>query len=91
MRLQNPHWKAMSVKQPRFMGGEMEMSSYQPAGHIPREMYTQPVFPPQQHVPELRQPTIYSDGKTPISNLQILRSSSTLVYLTILVSLYFQC
>lgn len=64
MRLQNPHWGAMSTHHPRVLGGEGDMAPHQPAGPVPREFIHQPVLQPQQQPPELRQPTIYSDGKT---------------------------
>ncbi|XP_076590365.1 relA-associated inhibitor [Chaetodon auriga] len=65
MRLQNPHWGAMSTRHPRVLGGEGDIGPYQPAVRIPREFPNQPVHQPQQHPPELRQPAIYSDVLNP--------------------------
>lgn len=64
MRLQNPHWGVMLPQQPRVMGREGVMPPYPPAVPIPREFFRQPVFQLQQPPPELRQPAVYSDGKT---------------------------
>lgn len=55
MRLQNPHWGAMSTRH-AMPAGEGD----KPA--LPREFFCQPVFQPQYHPPELRQPGVYSDG-----------------------------
>lgn len=63
MRLQNPHWGAMSTRHPR-VGGESDMAAYQAAAPMPREFFKQPVFQPQRQPPELRQPALYSDGIT---------------------------
>lgn len=61
MRLQNPHWGAMS----RVLGGEGGMALYQPPVPIPREFFHQTVpQQPLQQPPELRQPAVYADGKT---------------------------
>nr|XP_046245789.1 relA-associated inhibitor [Scatophagus argus] len=65
MRLQNPHWGAMSTHHPRALGGEGDMAPYQPAVPIPVEFFNQPVLQPQQYPPELRQPAIYSDVLNP--------------------------
>ncbi|XP_051253511.1 relA-associated inhibitor isoform X1 [Dicentrarchus labrax] len=65
MRLQNPHWGAMSTHHPRALGGEGDMTPYLPAVPFPREFSNHPVFHPQQHPPELRQPAIYSDVLNP--------------------------
>lgn len=40
------------------------MAAYQPAPPMPREFFKEPFFQPQRHPPELRQPAVYSDGKT---------------------------
>lgn len=64
MRLQNPHWEAMSTRNPRVLGIEGDVAPYQPAVRIPREFSNQPVHLPHQQPPELRQPAIYSDGIT---------------------------
>ncbi|XP_019944073.2 relA-associated inhibitor [Paralichthys olivaceus] len=62
MRLQNPHWGGMSSPPPRVVGGEVDMTPYQPAPPFPREFFRQPVpQPPAQ----LRQPAIYSDVLNP--------------------------
>lgn len=61
MRLQNPHWSAMSTRHPR-VGGESNMAAYQPAAPMPREFFQQPGFHPQRQPAELRQPALYSDG-----------------------------
>ncbi|XP_056905942.1 relA-associated inhibitor isoform X1 [Takifugu flavidus] len=61
MRLQNPHWGAMSTRHPR-LGGEGDMAAYQPAPPMPREFFKEPFFQPQRHPPELRQPAVYSDA-----------------------------
>lgn len=63
MRLQNPQWGAMSARHPR-VGGESDMAAYQPAAPMPREFFQQPIFQPQRRPPELRQPAVYSDGRT---------------------------
>ncbi|XP_035857320.1 relA-associated inhibitor isoform X1 [Sander lucioperca] len=58
MRLQNPHWGAMS----RVLGGEGGMALYQPPVPIPREFFHQTVpQQPLQQPPELRQPAVYAD------------------------------
>lgn len=62
MRLQNPHWGAMSTRHPR-VGDESNMAAYQAAAPMPREFFKQPIFQPQRHPPELRQPALYSDGR----------------------------
>lgn len=61
MRLQNPQWGGKATRHPRVLGGEGDMGPYQPMP-ILREFFYPPVH--QQHPPELRQPAIYSDGKT---------------------------
>uniref|UniRef100_A0A8D3BET7 Protein phosphatase 1, regulatory subunit 13 like n=1 Tax=Scophthalmus maximus TaxID=52904 RepID=A0A8D3BET7_SCOMX len=61
MRLQNPHWVGNTRHQPRVVGGEGDMTPYQPAVPFPREFFHQFVPQPQLHPPELRQPAIYSD------------------------------
>uniref|UniRef100_UPI0037E7C312 relA-associated inhibitor n=1 Tax=Semicossyphus pulcher TaxID=241346 RepID=UPI0037E7C312 len=63
MRLQNPHWAAMTTRHPRVLGGEGEW--VQPAVPIPREFFHQPMVLLPQHPPELRQPAIYSDVLNP--------------------------
>ncbi|XP_008295411.1 relA-associated inhibitor [Stegastes partitus] len=63
MRLQNPHWGAMTTRHPRVLGGEGDMAPYQPAVPIPREFFHQPMLHPQPA--ELRQPAIYSDALNP--------------------------
>ncbi|XP_040902066.1 relA-associated inhibitor [Toxotes jaculatrix] len=65
MRLQNPHWGGMPIHHPRVQGGEGDMAAYLPPAPMPREFFHQPVLHPQQHPPELRQPTIYSDVLNP--------------------------
>lgn len=62
MRLQNPHWGAMSRPQPRALGMEGDMAPYQPPVPFPREFFHQHVPQPLQHPPELRQPAVYSDA-----------------------------
>ncbi|KAM7398950.1 hypothetical protein PAMP_018251 [Pampus punctatissimus] len=65
MRLQNPHWGAMSTNYPGVQRAEGDMAPFQPAMPIPREFFHQPVLPPQQCPPELRQPAVYSDALNP--------------------------
>ncbi|KAM7412678.1 hypothetical protein PAMA_020180 [Pampus argenteus] len=65
MRLQNPHWGAMSTNRPGFLRAEGDMAPFQPAMPIPREFFHQPVHLPQQCPPELRQPAVYSDVLNP--------------------------
>ncbi|XP_068569740.1 relA-associated inhibitor isoform X3 [Cebidichthys violaceus] len=62
MRLQNPHWGAMSTRHPRVQGGEGDMAPYQPPVPFPNEFFHQHVPQPPQHPPELRQPAVYSDA-----------------------------
>lgn len=72
MRLQNPHWGGMVTRHPRVLGAEGDMAPYQPAMSIPREYLHQPVLQPLQPPPELRQPVIYSDGKTYLIHTHVL-------------------
>ncbi|KAM6932789.1 relA-associated inhibitor [Lycodopsis pacificus] len=63
MRLQNPHWRAMSTPHPsRVLGGEGNMAPYQPPAPFPKDFFHQHVPQPLQHPPELRQPAVYSDA-----------------------------
>ncbi|XP_031719491.1 relA-associated inhibitor isoform X2 [Anarrhichthys ocellatus] len=62
MRLQNPHWRAMSTPHPRVLGGEGDMAPYQPPAPFPKDFFHQHVPQPLQHPPELRQPAVYSDA-----------------------------
>lgn len=64
MRLQNPYWGAMIAPQPRVVGGQSDMSPYQPAVPVPKEFFQPPAVQPQLKPPELWQPALYSDGKT---------------------------
>ncbi|XP_029303130.1 relA-associated inhibitor [Cottoperca gobio] len=61
MRLQNPHWGAMSAHHPRVLRVEGDMAPYLPPVPLPREFFHQPVPYPLQRPPELRQPAVYSD------------------------------
>lgn len=61
MRLQNPHWGAMSMRHSDMSG---DMAPYHPAVPTPREFFRKPAPLLLQHPPELRQPAIYSDGET---------------------------
>ncbi|XP_053176835.1 relA-associated inhibitor [Scomber japonicus] len=65
MRLQNPHWGAMSAHHPIMLGPEGDMVPYPPGMPIPKEYFHQPRFPPQQPPPELRQPAVYPDVLNP--------------------------
>ncbi|KAM8903423.1 relA-associated inhibitor isoform 2-T2 [Spinachia spinachia] len=62
MRLQNPHWGAMSRPPARVLGMEGDMAPYQPPVPFPREFFHQHVPQPLLHPPELRQPAVYSDA-----------------------------
>ncbi|KAM9852985.1 relA-associated inhibitor isoform 1-T2 [Aulostomus maculatus] len=59
MRLQNPHWGAMSPRPPG------DMAPYPPAVPTPRDFFHQPGLQPQHRPPELRQPAVYSDALNP--------------------------
>ncbi|XP_054483247.1 relA-associated inhibitor [Anoplopoma fimbria] len=62
MRLQNPHWGAMSTPNPRVLGVEGNLAPYPPPMPFPREFFHKPVPQLLQHPPELRQPAVYSDA-----------------------------
>uniref|UniRef100_H3DFS9 Protein phosphatase 1, regulatory subunit 13 like n=1 Tax=Tetraodon nigroviridis TaxID=99883 RepID=H3DFS9_TETNG len=64
MRLQNPYWGAEPTLHPR-VGGGSDMAAYFPPAPMPRDFFRQPVFQPQRHPAELRQPALYSDGRAP--------------------------
>ncbi|XP_005735941.1 relA-associated inhibitor isoform X1 [Pundamilia nyererei] len=65
MRLQNPYWGAMIAPQPRVVGGQSDMSPYQPAVPVPKEFFQPPAVQPQLKPPELWQPALYSDVLNP--------------------------
>lgn len=78
MRLQNPYWGAISTHPAaRIVGGEGDKAPYQPPVPVPREFVPQPPPKPQQQPPELRQPAVYSDGKTPLISAHTLSLSSS--------------
>ncbi|XP_054651304.1 relA-associated inhibitor isoform X2 [Dunckerocampus dactyliophorus] len=86
MRLQNPHWGAMSFRPPGVPGDPREVP-FQPA--VSRNFFNQAGIHPPPQPPELRQPAVYSDGKTTkqTCRLKMAEYSFSNVFVTILAAL----